>query len=58
MALALRLFINSSQNMGGLEASELKRVKELEQKLSDYKTMVAELTPDNRALKNLPSANL
>ena len=37
---------------GGLEASELKRVKELEQ-LSEYKTMVAELTNDNRALKNL-----
>ena len=38
---------------GGLEASELKRVKELEQQLLDYKTMVAELTRDNRALKNL-----
>lgn len=38
---------------GGLEASELKRVKELEQQLCDYKTMVAELTRDNRALKNL-----
>ena len=38
---------------GGLEASELKRVKELEQQLSDYKTMVAELTRENRALKNL-----
>lgn len=38
---------------GGLEASKLKRVKELEQQLSEYKTMVAELTHDNRALKNL-----
>ena len=38
---------------GGLEASKLKRVQELEQQLSDYKTMVAELTRDNRALKNL-----
>ncbi len=38
---------------GVLEASELKRVKELEQQLSDYKTMVAEFTRDNRALKNL-----
>ncbi len=37
----------------GREASELKRVKELEQQLYDYKTMVAELTRDNRALKNL-----
>ena len=26
---------------GGLDASELKRVKELEQQLSEYKTMVA-----------------
>jgi putative transposase len=38
---------------GGLEASELKRVKELEQQLSEYKTMVAELSHDNRALKSL-----
>ena len=37
----------------GLEASELKRMKDLEQQLSEYKTMVAELTRDNRALKNL-----
>ena len=36
-----------------LDASELKRVKELEQQLSEYKKMVAELTHDNRALKNL-----
>ena len=33
---------------GGLEASELKRVKELEQQLSEYKTMVAELTQMNQ----------
>jgi putative transposase len=38
---------------GGLEASELKRVKELGQQLSEYKTMVAEPTHENRALKNL-----
>jgi len=37
----------------GLEASELKRMKDLEQQLSEYKTMVAELSRDNRALKNL-----
>ncbi len=37
----------------GIEASELKRMKDLEQQLSEYKTMVAELTKDNRALKNL-----
>ena len=38
---------------GGLEASDLKRVKELEQQLSEYKTMMAEPSHDNRALKNL-----
>jgi putative transposase len=38
---------------GGLKASELKLVKELELQLSKYKTMVSELTHDNRALKNL-----
>ena len=52
MGLVLQLFTNGVLNMG-LEASELKRFKELEQQLSDYKTMVAELTKDNRALKNL-----
>ena len=38
---------------GGLEASERKRIKEWKQQLSEYKTMVAELTYDNRVLKNL-----
>ena len=33
--------------------SEHIRVKELEQNFSEYKTMVAELSHDNRALKNL-----
>ncbi len=46
-------FYNWCSKYGGLEASELKRVKELEQQLSDYKTMVVELTSDNRVLKNL-----
>ena len=37
-----------------VELEEAKqRIKELELQLSDYKTMVAELTRDNRALKNL-----
>lgn len=43
---------------GDLEASELKRVKELEQRLSDYKTMVTELTRDNRALNYLNEKKL
>ncbi len=51
--ISVATFYNWRSKCGGLEASELKRVKELEQQLSDYKTMVAELTRDNRALKNL-----
>jgi putative transposase len=41
----------------GPEASELKRMKDLEPQLSEYKTIVAELTSDNRALKNLVKKN-
>jgi putative transposase len=36
-----------------LEASVLKRVNDFEQLFFEYKTMVAELSHDNRALKNL-----
>ncbi len=38
---------------GGLEASDLKRLREMERQLSEYKTMVAELSHENRALKGL-----
>jgi putative transposase len=38
---------------GGLDASELKRLKDAERELAEYKTMVAELSHENRALKNL-----
>lgn len=38
---------------GVREASGLKRVKELKWQLSDYKTMVTELTRDNRATQEL-----
>ena len=38
---------------GGLEASDLKRLREVERQLSEYKTMVAELSHENRALKGL-----
>ena len=47
------IFYKWRSKYGGLEASRLKRVKEFEQQLSEYKTMVAELSHDNRALKNL-----
>ncbi len=37
---------------GGLEASQLKRLKELEGELSQYKRMYAELAHENYALKD------
>lgn len=38
---------------GGLEASELKRVREMERELAELKHMVADLSLENRALKGL-----
>ncbi len=38
---------------GGMDASELKRVKELEQQLSRMKHMYSDLALENRALKDL-----
>ena len=45
-------FYKCRSKYGSLEASALKRVKDLEHQLFEYKTMVAELTHNNRALKN------
>lgn len=36
---------------GGLEVSELKRIKELEQQLAEFKTIVADLTLENKAMR-------
>ena len=38
---------------GGMEASDLKRVKELESELSQYKRMYAELARENDAMRSL-----
>lgn len=38
---------------GGLEASDLKRLKETESELSQFKRMYADLALENRALKDL-----
>ena len=38
---------------GGMEASDLKRMKELEGELSQYKRMYAELARENDAMRNL-----
>lgn len=46
-------FYNWKSKYGGLQASDLKRLKELESELSQYKRMYAELAHENYALKDL-----
>jgi putative transposase len=43
---------------GGMDASELKRVKEIEAELSQYKRMYAELARENDAMKDLIAKKL
>lgn len=45
--------INWKSKYGGMEASDLKRMKELEGELSQYKRMYAELARENDAMRNL-----
>ena len=46
-------YYNWKSKYGGMDASELKRVKELEGELSQYKRMYAELARENNAMKDL-----
>ena len=43
---------------GGLDASELKRIKELEAQLSEFKQIVADLTLENKGMKGLIAKKL
>jgi putative transposase len=43
---------------GGLEASDLKRVRELETELSQFKRMYADLARENDAMKSLIAKKL
>ena len=44
-------FYNWKAKYGGMETSDVKRIKEMEAELSQYKKIVAELTFENRAMK-------
>lgn len=46
-------YYNWKAKYGGLEASDLKRLKEVERDLSKLKRMYADLALENRALKDL-----
>ena len=46
-------YYNWKSKYGGMQASDLKRLKEAEAELSQYKKMYAELARENYALKDL-----
>jgi putative transposase len=46
-------FYNWKSKYGGMSASQLKQLKQMEAELSQYKRMYAELAHENYALKNL-----
>jgi len=46
-------YYNWKSKYGGMEASQLKKMKELEAELSQYKHMYAELAHENYALKDV-----
>ena len=46
-------FYNWKAKYGGMEASDVAKLKELEKENAELKKMYAELSIDNRALKNL-----
>ena len=46
-------YYNWKSKYGGMEASDLRRMKELEGELSQYKRMYAELARENDAMRNL-----
>jgi putative transposase len=46
-------YYNWKSKYGGMEASDLKRMKELERELGQMKRMYADVALENRALKDL-----
>ena len=46
-------YYNWKSKYSGMEASDLKKIKELEQELSKFKRMYADLAYENHALKDL-----
>jgi putative transposase len=46
-------YYNWKSKYGGMDASELKRMKELESELAQFKRMYAELAFENRSLRDV-----
>lgn len=46
-------FYNWKAKYGGMEVRDVAKMKQMESELSEYKKMIAELSLENRAMKNL-----
>lgn len=53
MGISEATFYNWKARYGGMEVSDVKKLKEIEAELGQYKRIVAELTFENRAMKGL-----
>ena len=53
MGVSEAAFYQWKAKYGGMEASDVKKMKDMEAELSQYKKIVAELTFENRAMKGL-----
>jgi hypothetical protein len=51
------MYYNWKSKCGGVSASDLKRLKEMERELSQLKRMYADMAMENRALKDLIEKN-
>lgn len=53
MGISEATFYNWKAKYGGMEVSDVQKLKQMEAELSQYKKIVAELTFENRAMKGL-----
>jgi putative transposase len=52
LSISEATFYNWKAKYGGMEVSDVKKMKDMSEELSQYKKIVAELTFENRAMKN------
>jgi putative transposase len=53
MGISEVTFYNWKAKYGGMEVSDVVKMKQMEAEISEYKKIVAELSLENRAMKNL-----
>lgn len=58
LGIAEQTFYNWKHKYGGLEVSDVKRLKQLEEENRRLKELVADLSLDNKVLKDIVSKNL